>query len=630
MDAHTDAHVASQSDSIAAVPPIDVEAPPTPAGRAGLKKDISVLWSALRRRPEKKIAIWLSAGIVFVVILNMIAQVRLNKWNGSFFDAIGRKDVGAFGYQLIVFLVIVAFLLVFVVAQTWLQERLKISIRAWIGNQLLDQWLTSFHAYRLGFAGQNAASPDQRIQEDTRIFADYSAELGSGLVHSLLQLVSFIGILWILSAGVKLPLFGQQWEIPGYMVWCAIVYALLGSVLTWKIGFPLIELNAQRYAREAEFRFALVRVNESSESISLYGGEKDERRQLQVDFEKVLKAMKKLSASLARLTWITSGYGWIALVVPMIIASPGYFSGSLSLGGMMMVVGAFNQVQASLRWFVDHFPQIADWRAALHRVTRFQEVLVAIDDPDAPEERLQLRPHPDGQLAFRNVDIHLADGSIIIAEANVDIRRGERVLIVGESGSGKSTLFRALGGLWPWGNGEILAPPANEMMFLPQRPYLPLGSLKAAACYPQTTDQFTDLEVTAAFERCGLEQFVPFLHKTERWDKSLSLGQQQRLGFARLMLHKPKWVFMDEATAALDETTQARVMSLFENELRDVTILSIGHRPGLDAFHTRTLQVVITPLGSRLRRRPPRPSDLSATQLWIARMMGLDVEKQDR
>lgn len=614
-------------EAITAKPPPVPEEPASVAGRSSLREDLWLLWQAARGRPEKKIAGWLSAGLVVITVLNLIGQIRLNNWNGTFFDAIGRKDFAAFGYQLLVFLVIVVFLLTFVVAQTWLQERLKISIRAWIAGYLMDRWLSPYHAYRLGFAGENGAAPDQRIQEDTRIFADYTAELGTGFMYSSLQLVGFIGILWGLSAGIQLPAFGKLWDIPGYMVWCAIIYAALGSLLTWKVGFPLIQLNAQRYAREAEFRFALVRVNESAESISLYGGETDERRQLQGEFDKVLKAMRRLSASLARLTWITSGYGWIALVVPMIIASPGYFGGALTLGGMMMVVGAFNQVQASLRWFVDHFPQIADWRAALHRVTRFREALSTIDDPETQDERIQLRPHPDGLLSFRNVDIHLADGSVVIAEANVDILEGERVLIVGESGSGKSTLFRALGGLWPWGSGEILAPPASQMMFLPQRPYLPLGTLKAAACYPQAGDFFTDEQVIAAFERCGLEQFTTSIHKAERWDKSLSLGQQQRLGFARLLLHRPKWVFMDEATAALDDMTQSKVMSLFENELKDVTILSIGHRPGLDAFHGRTIQVVTSPSGARLRRRAARHPVMSPLQIWMAKVIGINVAR---
>jgi putative ATP-binding cassette transporter len=405
-------------------------------------------------------------------------------------------------------------------------------------------------------------------------------------------------------------LFGREVVIPGYMVWVAIAYAGLGSGLTLLVGRPLIGLNTARYAREAELRFALVRVNESAESVSLYNGEPDERRNLDRFVDAVMVATRRLSGALARLTWITSGYGWLAIVVPFVAAAAGYLNGSLSFGGMMMVVGAFNQVQTALRYFVDNFPKIADWRSAVFRVASFYRASKDLETLIAENRRIEIERHPEGWLSFENLSIAMNDGSVIIEDATAEVRPGERVLIMGASGSGKSTLFRAISGLWPWGSGTIRIPVPEEIMFLPQRPYLPLGTLKAAISYPAGPDTFDDDTIRAALERCGLSEFADSLDKDERWDKTMSLGQQQRIAFARVVLHKPKWVFMDEATSALDEDSQASMLSLFDGEIQGASVLSIGHRPGLEAFHTRTLHLRKTDEGmvvlGKAGQRPPR------------------------
>jgi len=550
----------------------------------------------------------LSIAIVVVLIGNMFGQVRLNQWNGAFFDAVEKRDAPAFFDQLIVFLVIVAALLALVVAQTWLQERLKIRLRQRLTQVLLDIWLKPNRAYQLGFMGEASGQPDQRLQEDCRLFSELSTELGVGMLQAFLLLVSFIGVLWTLSGTTTFVIGGNEISIPGYMVWVAIGYAGIGSGLTWLVGRPLIRLNTLRYAREADLRFALVRVNESAESVSLYNGEADERRSLDEFVDAVLKATRRLSGALARLTWITSGYGWVAIVVPILAAAPGYFSGRLSFGGMMMVVGAFNQVQAALRYFVDNFPKIADWRSAVLRVATFRQAAIDLEEVTAENGKIDILPHPKGWLSFEGLSVALSDGSILIEDATAEIQPGERVLIMGESGAGKSTLFRAIAGLWPWGAGTIRIPSGNEMMFLPQRPYLPLGTLRAALSYPASPDAFDDADVRAALERCGLGEFVDMLDNQERWDKTLSLGQQQRVAFARLILHKPRWVFMDEATSALDEENQDAMLSLFDNELKGATVMSIGHRPGLEEFHTRTLHIRKTEEGAILlaKSRPYR------------------------
>ncbi len=614
--------LAKEAQAAAAHQPISETAPdPTP----GVGRELFVLFRDMFRQRKGWPMLRLAAAILVVLIGNMFGQVRLNQWNGAFFDAVEKRDTSTFFSQLVVFLVIVAVLLSLVVAQTWLQERLKIRLRERLTQVLLDLWLKPNRAYQLGFVGPSSGQPDQRLQEDCRLFSELSTELGVGMLQAFLLLVSFIGVLWTLSSATAFTIAGREIVIPGYMVWVAVGYAGIGSGLTWLVGRPLIRLNTVRYAREAELRFALVRVNESAESVSLYNGETDERRSLDDFVGAVLKATRRLSGGLARLTWITSGYGWLAIVVPILAAAPDYFAGRLSFGEMMMVVGAFNQVQSALRYFVDNFPKIADWRSAVLRVATFRQAALDLDEVTAKNRRIDIQSHPKGWLSFEGLSIALNDGSILIEDATAEIRPGERVLIMGESGAGKSTLFRAVSGLWPWGSGIIRIPPGELMMFLPQRPYLPLGTLRAALSYPAAPDTFDDKDIRAALERCGLGEFLDMLDKHERWDKTMSLGQQQRVAFARVLLHKPQWVFMDEATSALDEENQASMLALFEQELKGATVMSIGHRPGLEEFHTRTLHIRKTEEGAILLARPRSGHKQHTKRRWIrgwARRLG--------
>ena len=566
----------------------------------GAARESLTLLRALWHSTHRLRVILLAVGIAAVLIANMVGQIRLNEWNGSFFDALQQRNLAGLGHQLLIFFAIIGVLLALVVGQTWMQQMLKVRLREWLTHHLLDKWLVGGRAYRLGLAGQLGVNPDQRIEEDTRKLTELSAGLAVGLFQASLLLISFISILWTLSAHLVFTIGGYSFTIPGYMVWCALIYATVGSLLTWRVGIPLIGLNAELYAREAELRFALVRVNESAESVALCGGERDERRQLNVNLDRVIGTMQQLSGALSRLTWITSGYGWVAIVVPIVVAAPGYFSGGMTMGGLMMVVGAFNQVQASLRWFVDQFPAIADWCATLRRVSAFKTAVDTVDAFDRTIDTIKLARHPHETLVFDNVSVLFADGRVVISEATVEIERGERVLIVGESGAGKSTLFRAIAGLWPWGSGTIRHPDPQHMIFMPQRPYLPLGAMRAAITYPDPPDAFATSDVEAAINRVGLAELLPTLDASGRLDKNLSLGQQQLVAFARLLLHRPAWVFLDEATSALDELSQRRVMSIFDRELDGSTVLSIGHRPGLEQFHTRVLRLVRTPAGAML------------------------------
>jgi putative ATP-binding cassette transporter len=559
------------------------------AGGGSVIAQLGSLLSALRTSPFRRRVGVLALGMAMVLCLNVVGQIRLNAWQGSFFDAIEQRNLAVFGTQLLVFGLIVSALLVLVVGQTWLREMLQVRLREWLTHDLLDRWLAPKRAYLLANDGEIGVNPDQRVHEDTRHLTDLSTELAVGLLQGSLLLVSFVGELWVLSAQVVFTVGDHSFSIPGYMVWCALAYASAGSWLAWRIGRPLIPLNATRYAREAELRFALVRVSECAEGIALHGGEADERRILDGTVGRVVTVMQGLAGRLARLTWVTSGHGWLGIITPILVAAPGYFGGGLSFGGLMMVIGAFNQVQQSLRWFVEHFHQIADWRATLLRVMTLRDALSVPDTPGGEPGEIRLVDHATGHLRFDNLNVVLSGGRATLGQARVEVAPGERILIVGERGSDKSALFRAMAGLWPWGSGTIHLPPRRSMMFMPQRPYLPLGSLHAAVSYPAEPDRFDGPEVAAALERVGLEHLVPSLDHEERWDKDLSLDEQQRLAFARLLLHEPCWVLLDDAMGALEDGHCRLMLSIFENELADAAVISIGRTPARVGFYSRVL-----------------------------------------
>jgi putative ATP-binding cassette transporter len=562
------------------------------------------LGRALRASPYRGRLALLAIGIVVVICANTAGQIRLNVWQRAFYDAIEQRYMPGFITQLLVFAVIASGLLAVVVAQTWLQAMLNVRLREWLTHDLLDQWLAPKRAYLLGFAGQIGVNPDQRIAQDAQHLSELTSILAVGLLQSSLLLVSFVGVLWVLSEQVVFDIGARSFTIPGYMVWCALVYSLGGSLLAWRIGRPLVALNAERYQRESYLRVALVRVNEHADGIALEGGEADERRMLNEPVERVVTMMASIAGGLARLTWVISGYGWLALVVPIMVAAPGYFDGELSFGTLMMVVGAFNQVQNSLRWFVDNLAQIADWRATLLRVVAFRDALPAVETVGKETGRIQIIDGASEKLVLEDLELALPDACATLDQARVEVNPGERVQILGKPGMGKTTLFRALAGMWSWGAGTIELPPRAAMMFMPQRPYLPPGTLRAAVTYPAAPDRFDDGAVRTALERVDLGHLLPALDRTERWDRQLPLDEQQRLAIARLLLHAPRWVFLDDAISALDDEHRRLVLSLYERELVGATLIRLGRDAVLDGFWTRTLHIVERPGGPCLRSGP--------------------------
>jgi vitamin B12/bleomycin/antimicrobial peptide transport system ATP-binding/permease protein len=402
----------------------------------------------------------------------------------------------------------------------------------------------------------------------------------------------------MLSGNVPLHLSGRSFAIPGYMVWCALASAITGSWLSWRVGRPLIQLNSERYAQEAEFRFALVRLNEHIDAVSLSGGEEDEKQRLTTELGNVLRIMRRIVNAATRLTWVTAGYGWFTIIAPIIVAAPGYFAGGLSFGALMMAVGAFNQVQQTLRWFIDNFSTIADWRATLLRIASFREMVVTMDSLGATENRIEFVEAPAGKFAFENLQVATPTGCTMLSERHVEIELGNRVLIVGEPGTGKTLLFRSIAGLWPWGSGRVVLPSSDGVMFMTRQPYVPLGKLRAALTYPSPETVYGDEELVAALKCTGLDRLSSSLDRIARWERELTDDEQQCLVFTRILLHKPHWLVIDEALDSLEDDARKRIISLFKDKLEDAAIIYIGRPETKSHFFTRVLHLIKDPHGS--------------------------------
>lgn len=555
------------------------------------------LFRALWASPQRHKIVGLGVGLVAVVGATAFGQIRLNAWNRPFYDALSRKDLREFLSQLGVFGVIAGGLLVLNVAQGWLNLAIKVKLREGLVRDLFDEWLKPLRAFRLVNAGEMGSNPDQRIHEDARHLTELSADLGVGLLQSSLLLGSFMGVLWILSENVKLHLGGHQFGIPGYMVWCALACAGAASWLSWLVGRPLINLNTERYTQEAELRFALVRLNDHIDSVSLSGGEEDEKQHLTTELKDVLRVMWQIVGASTRLTWVTTGYGWFTIIAPIVLAAPGYFGGNLSFGQLMMAVGAFMQVQQTLRWFIDNFGTLADWRATLLRIASFRETVMTMDKLGATQNRIEFIEAPSDNFTLESLQIATPTGCTMLSERNVEIAPGNRVLIVGEPGTGKTILFRAIAGLWPWGSGSV-SRPAEGVMFMTRQPYVPLGSLRAALTYPSPETTYRDENLVTVLQSAGLDRLSSELDRVARWDKELTDDEQQCLVFARVLLHKPRWLVIDEALDGLDEDTRHRVNSLFEEELKSAAIINIGRPETEHPIFTRVLHLVKDPRGT--------------------------------
>ncbi|WP_424363340.1 ABC transporter ATP-binding protein/permease [Methylocystis parvus] len=546
----------------------------TVANQSRIFLQLGTLWRMARASGEGGRLLWLIAGLVTVIGATAYAQIRLNAWNEPFYDAINRRDIPAFGFQLGVYGIIAGTLLVLNVSQTWLNLMMKLKLREILTRDLFQQWLAPRRAFLIANAGPIGVNPDQRIHEDARRFTELSTDLGVGLFQATLLLVSFIGVLWSLSAGVSFTFEGASFVVPGYMVWSALLYAGLASLASWRLGKPLVDLNAEHYARESDVRFSLGRVNQNCDGIAVYRGEAQERDRLNMEFDRLLEVMRRLVSATTRLAWVTAGYGWFTIVAPVIIAAPAYFAGNLTFGGLLMAVGAFTQVQQSLRWFVDNANLIADWKATLLRVSEFRRALIQIDLVERDARRIEITEAKD-RIVLDDLRVLLPPGPSSLSERRLEIGPGERVVIVGGPSSGKTSLFRALAGLWPWGTGRVELS-AEGLMFMPKHPYLPGGSLRDILAYPYAPDTFRDEDYRAALTSMGIAHLIPTLDTTAQWEKELSDPEQQGLAFARLLLHKPRWVVIDTAIDTLPPQSRRALFDALRKELPRTSILAIS------------------------------------------------------
>ncbi|MEI8697301.1 ABC transporter ATP-binding protein/permease [Mesorhizobium sp. ISC15] len=573
-------------------PDVEARAKPVAASieASSLRDQLATIKLALGTSPIRKQLLWASIGIVAVIVATSIGQVLLNRWNEPFYDALARRDMQGFLHQLMIFAAIAGGLVVLNVGQTWLDQMIRLKLREALTLDLIGEWMRPARAFRLANAGAIGVNPDQRLQQDAGHLSDLSTGLGIGLLQSFILLVSFVGVLWSLSSGFVFHIGGYSLAIPGYMVWAAILYAGTASWLSWLVGRPLIRFNSDRYTREAELRSSVVRVNENVDAIALAHGEADARRRLEFDLGTVLGAMRRIYSAQINLSWVTDTYGWITVVAPILVASPVYFAGDISFGGLMMAVGAFNQVHSSLRWFINNIGGIADWRATLMRVADFRIALVETDVLHDAKERITIGENPNGRLTFEKLEIASRDGCTKLAEAHVEIRAGERVMITGDPRAGKTLFFRAIAGLWPWGSGRIGMPAGEVPAFVPRKPYFPLGTLREVLDHANAG--VSDAEISAVLAEVGLERLSSSLDRSARWERELSDDEQRLLAFARLVLRQPKWVIIDEALDTFDGATLRRVLSMLEARLADAAILNIGRGQHNSEFFPRSLAIV--------------------------------------
>jgi vitamin B12/bleomycin/antimicrobial peptide transport system ATP-binding/permease protein len=551
----------------------------------------------------------LLAAVITIELSIVAINVMLNQWNNRFYNALQERNWDNFVWELLFFCGLAASYIVLAVYQLYLNQWLQIRWRRWMTREYLDHWLAGANHYRMQLLGDAADNPDQRIAEDINLFIDRTLTISVGLLSAIVTLCSFVVILWALSAAAPLYLFGASFSIPGYLVWAALLYAVVGTALTHLIGWPLVTLNFRQQRFEADFRFNLVRVRENSEQIALLAGEAAERERLLDRFGYVVGNFLQIMQRTKKLTFLTAGYAQISIVFPFIVISPAYFGGAVQLGGLMQTASAFTSVQGALSFFITAYRQLAEWRAVIARLDGFN---IAAERGRAatmatPAIAVSAREGKD-RLEIDDLLVRLPQGTALLAASDLAISAGERVLLTGPSGAGKSTLFRAIAGTWPFGAGTIRVPKGAKLMILPQRPYFPIGTLAAAVTYPAEPGTFDAETLRDVITAVGLPALAGRLGEEAHWNRMLSLGEQQRLGIARAILQAPDYLFLDEATASLDEAAEAALYRLLNARLKRSAIVSIGHRSTLAAFHRRGLVLERDGEISRLRQAALAPA----------------------
>ena len=542
-----------------------------------------------------RLAWLLSAGVVTLILLALAAQYGVNLWNRITFDALEKKDAGTVLLYAGLFVPLAIASVSFSVANVYVRMTIQRRWRAWLNNHVVDRWLQHGRYYQLNLVAGDHDNPEYRIAQDLRVASDAPVDFTVGVISAALSAATFITVLWTIGGSLSFEIGGFAATIPGFLVIAAIVYSGLASGLMALIGRRFVAVSENVNQTEADYRYELTRVRENGESIALMDGEQEERSGLDRSLKKVLRGWRELCGQHMRTTIVSQGSWLVAPVIPVILCAPKFLDGTMSLGTVMQAASAFTIVQAAFGWLVDNYPRLADWSASARRIASLMVSLDALERAETGDGIGRINREAKGSavddvaIHLRDLSVTLDDGTAVIGDAEVAIKQGERVLVAGESGTGKSVLVRAIAGLWPWGEGSIEIRAGANLFMLPQRPYVPTGTLRRAAAYPSAAEHWTLDEIAEAFENCGLEHLTGRLEEAAPWDQTLSGGEKQRLAFVRLFLHRPDIVVFDEATSALDPSSQDTLMGLVCTVLKDATLISVGHRPELEAFHSRKI-----------------------------------------
>jgi putative ATP-binding cassette transporter len=579
---------------------------------------------------------WTVRGLAALLLLLTIAQVvipiLINVWSAELFDALEQRSMSRFYHQILVIGIIMLASMAITATHLKVKRAVQLGWRRWLTRRLQDNWMATGHHYQLLHMPGDHDNPDGRIAEDIRNTAETALDLAHSLVYCSLLLASFIQILWSLSGDLTVILGQTEIPVPGHMVWVALIYASAASGLALVLGHPLVHATDKRQTAEANFRFGLVRARENSEAIALLHGEVGERRRFSELFRGIEGAWNRQTRGLIRLFLFTSGYAVFSTAFPILIAAPRYIAGTISLGQLMQTAQAFQQLSQALSWPVDNMQRVAEWRASVERVLALHEALCTLKEdtsrPDAHTIVVQKSTFPT--LCFHDLTIANADGSVVLDGFSAEIVPGEHVLIGGDPGAAVK-LFKVVAGLWPWGKGTVGLPCDSTLFFMPQRPYMPIGSLRGVLAYPSATECFADEALATALDRVGLGHLGERLEQSDAWEQILSAGEQQRLGFARLLLHRPKWVFLQEATDAVDPEGERKLMQLLIDEFPTATIMTVGFHADLEPYHQRKLTLTSTPEGLILIRESRQAWEEPKRSVnWGGRLFGTLLRRNER
>jgi len=574
----------------------------------------------------------LAALLLALTVTQVVIPILINLWSAELFDALEQKSMDRFFVQIGEIVLILIASMTVNATHLQIKRRLQLSWRRWLTRRLQDNWMATGHHYQLMHIPGDHDNPDGRIAEDIRNTTETAIDLAHSLVYCVLLLASFVQILWALSGDLVVTISGSEISIPGHMVWVALFYASAASALALWVGQPLVHATDRRQTAEANFRFGLVRARENSEAIALLHGEVGERRRFSELFRGIEGAWNRQTRGLTRLFIFTAGYSVLSTAFPVLIAAPRYIFGMISLGQLMQTAQAFQQLSSALSWPVDNMQRMAEWRASVERVLALHDALFALKEdtsrPDAHTIVVQKSTMPT--LCFHDLTIANADGAVVIDSFSAEIIAGEHVLIGGDPGAAVK-LFKVVAGLWPWGKGTVGLPCDAALFFMPQRPYMPIGTLRSVLAYPSATECFSDESLRAALERAGLGHLGDRLDESDVWEQLLTAGEQQRLGFARLLLHRPRWVFLQEATDALDPAGERDLMQLLHDEFPTATIMTVGFHADLEAFHQRKLTLSRNPDGLILIKETRQAwEEQKRASTWGGRLLGGLLRRNER